>query len=73
MGIRKGEGRIHAIGFTLLKLTTLTFDVFNRPAQLLQPPVETITNTMQVSAKTSRLKSCIRSLLDLVIVYPTEP
>ena len=54
-------------------LTTPTFDVFNCTTQLLQPPTETITNTVQVSAKTSRLESCIRSLLDLVIVYPTEP
>jgi hypothetical protein len=54
-------------------LPTLTFDVFNCPTQLFQEPIETITNTMQVSAKTSRLESCKRSLLDLVIVYPTEP
>ena len=54
-------------------LTTLTFDVFNCPAQLLHPPIKTIANTMQVSAKTSRLECGIRSLLDLVIVYPTEP
>ena len=73
MGLREGKGQIHEIGFTLVLLTTLAFDVFNCPTQLLQPPTETITNTMQVSAKTSRLESCIRSLLDLIIIYPTEP
>ena len=54
-------------------LPTLTFDVFNCSTQLLQKPTKTITNTMHVSANTSSLESCKRSLLDLVIVYPTEP
>jgi hypothetical protein len=54
-------------------LPTLTFDVFNCPTQLLQPSTETIADTMQVSAETGRLEGCIRSLLDLVIAYPTEP
>ena len=73
MDLHEGKGQIHEIGFTLVILPTLTFDVFNCSIQLLQPPIETITDTMQVSAKTSRLESCISSLLDLVIVYPTEP
>ena len=73
MDLHEGKGQIHEIGFTLVLLPTLTFDILDCPTQLLQEATETITNTMQVCAKTSRLESRKRSLLDLVIVYPTEP
>lgn len=54
-------------------LPTLTLDVINRRAQLLQKLLETIANTMQIRAKANRLENCIRSLLDLSVVHPTEP
>jgi hypothetical protein len=54
-------------------LPTLTFEVLDRRAQFLQKLLEAIANTMQIRAKPNRLENCIRSLLDLSVVHPTEP